>query len=148
MASALATNASRVVERTKSLLATSDLLQADLQETIKRSWAIHKQYFRIRGSGDPTWKRPDSPLLREKACQAIERKRIPSRQPDRLGGVAGIGRMCSVCERAVTTEETDLELFFARDGKRRPTVHHVHARCYAAWMRAVQDGADGFPRNR
>lgn len=116
------------------------MLQAALQETIARSWAIRKQYFRIRGSSDPPSELADSPLLRERARQAIERKRIPNREPDRLGGVAGVGNVCSVCERVVTTKETDLELFFTRDGKRGPTVYHVHAHCYSAWAWTVQEG--------
>jgi len=92
--------------------------------------------------------RPDSPLLREKARQAIERKRMPNREPDRLGGVAGSGRMCSVCERAVTTAETDLELLFTRNGAPGAVVYHVHVRCYSAWARTIQDTADGLFRNR
>ncbi len=147
MASALTLNASRVVERTKSLLATSDVLRTDLQETIMRSWAIHKQDFRIRGSSDPPSEPPDNLLFRERTRQAIERKRIPNREPDRFGGGAGAGHVCSVCERVVTTKETDLELFFTRDGKRGPTVYHAHARCYSAWIRTLRDGSDGLSRN-
>jgi len=92
--------------------------------------------------------RSDNPLLREKARQAVERKRMPNREPDRLGGVAGVGRLCSVCERPVTAEETDLELLFSRDGIPGATVYHVHVRCYSAWARAIQDGADGLFKNR
>lgn len=88
--------------------------------------------------------KPDNPLLREKARQAIERKRMPNRQPVRLGGVAGgVGRMCSVCERPVTTEETDLELLFSRNGVPGPAVYHVHVRCYSAWVRTIRGAADG-----
>jgi hypothetical protein len=92
--------------------------------------------------------RPENPLLREKARQAIERKRMPNREPDRLGGVAGVGHMCSVCERPVTTMETDLELIFARDGTPGSAVYHVHVRCYSAWARTLQDNPDGLARNR
>jgi len=92
--------------------------------------------------------KPDNPLLREKARQAIERRRMPNREPDRLGGIAGIGRICSVCERPVTTEETDLELLFGRDGTPGPVAYHVHVRCYSAWARTIQDSADGFSENR
>ena len=93
------------------------------------------------GASNPYAPRPDNSLLRERARQAIERKRIPNREPDRLGGVAGVGRMCSVCHRPVTTEETDLELFFTRDGT--PTVYHVHVRCYSAWARTIQEARLG-----
>jgi len=119
------------------------VLRADLQETIRRSWAIHKQDFRIRGSSDPPSEPPDNVLFRERARQAIERKRIPNREPHRFGGAVGVGRMCSVCELAVTAEETDLELFFTRDGKLGPTVYHVHVRCYSAWARTIQDRSKG-----
>jgi len=99
--------------------------------------------FGVSGATDVDASSDQAPWLREKARQAIERKRMPNREPIRLGGVAGVGHLCAVCERAVTTGETDLELFFTRDGKRAPTVYHVHARCYAAWARTIQDGSDG-----
>jgi len=121
----------------------SDELRADLEETIRRSWAIRNQYFRVRGSSDHPVGRPDNLLLRKKARQAVERRRMPNREPDRLGGAVGVGRTCSVCERVVTTKETDLELFFTRDGKRGPTVYHVHAHCYSAWVATLRDGPDG-----
>ena len=104
-------------------------------------------FSRDPGWGDQPLQKPENPLLRERARQAIERKRIPNREPDRLGGTRGAGRVCSVCERPVTTEETDLEVHFMLDGTPH-ALYHVHVRCYAAWMRAVQDGPDGLPRNR
>jgi len=101
--------------------------------------------FGVSGSADGDGSSDQNQRLREKARQAIERKRMPNREPIRLGGVVGVGHICSVCEDAVTTEETDLELFFTRDGKRAPTIYHVHVRCYAAWMRTIQDGSGGVP---
>ena len=91
--------------------------------------------------------KPENTLLRQKARQAIERRRMPNREPDRFCGALGVGHMCSVCERPVTTEETDLELCFRRDGTPE-TVYHLHVRCYTAWVRTLRDGSHGLPRNR
>lgn len=88
---------------------------------------------------DPAGGRPGHTVLREKVRQAIEQGRMPTREPVTLHGAVGVGRRCSVCEEPVTTEETDLRLYFARDRAAGPVVHHVHVRCYSAWVHTLRD---------
>ena len=142
-------DAETIRAQTAALIATSRWVAAQARQSLQETcWLrFHPPGFIHGGadSGGPAvpLTRPDSPLLREKARQAIERRRMPSREPDRLGGVVGVGHICAVCERAVTTGETDLELFFTRDGKRAPMVYHVHVRCYSAWVRTIRNSSDG-----
>ena len=77
---------------------------------------------------------PDEVRLREQARAAIQSGKLPSRNPDRTWGGPGVVAMCAVCEKAVTKEDMEFEIQFARDGD-NPGLDkfHVHIRCYAAW---------------
>ncbi|MGH7396042.1 MAG: hypothetical protein ACRELW_00735, partial [Candidatus Rokuibacteriota bacterium] len=77
---------------------------------------------------------PDESILREKAREAIQSKKLPSRQPDRTWGGPGVGAECSVCEERVTKNQLEFEIQFAYDGN-TPGLdkYHVHIRCFAAW---------------
>ena len=77
---------------------------------------------------------PDERILREKARQAVEQRRLPNRPPDRLWGGPGVGAPCAVCDRPVEKAEMEFEIQFARDGGIPYfDVFHVHTRCYAVW---------------
>jgi hypothetical protein len=77
---------------------------------------------------------PDEKILRETAAAAIRSGKVPSRAPDRTWGSPGVGATCAVCGLAVTKEEKEFEIQFARDGD-NPGLDkfHVHIRCFAAW---------------
>jgi len=47
---------------------------------------------------------PDKPFLRDKAGEAVEQRKLPNRQPDRLRGGPGVGVPCRVCCRPVEKE--------------------------------------------
>ena len=77
---------------------------------------------------------PDESILRGKACQAVEQRKLPKRQPDRLSGGPGVGAPCAVCDRPVERAEMEFEIQFARDGGAPHfDVFHVHTRCFVAW---------------
>jgi hypothetical protein len=78
---------------------------------------------------------PDEGVLRDKARQAVEQRKVPNRSPDRLWGGPGVGAPCAVCDRPVEKAEMEFEIQFARDGSTTPyfDVFHVHTRCYALW---------------
>lgn len=77
---------------------------------------------------------PDESRLREQARTAIQNGKLPSRPPDRTWGGPGVGAMCAVCEKPVTTDQLEFEIQFVRDGS-SPGLdkYHVHVRCFAAW---------------
>ena len=77
---------------------------------------------------------PDEPRLREQARIAIQNGKLPSYAPDRAWGGPGLGAMCAVSEKPVTTEQLEFEIQFAHDGS-NPGLdkYHVHIRCFAAW---------------
>lgn len=89
---------------------------------------------------------PDEPILREKARDAVERDKMPNRQPDRLWGGPGADVPCTICGRPVAKGEMEFEVQFVRDGG-APSfqVYHLHVRCYAAWEleRSKVDSARG-----
>jgi hypothetical protein len=77
---------------------------------------------------------PDEPFLRDKAREAVEQRKLPNRQHDRLWGGPGVSAPCRVCHRPVEKDETEFVVEFARDGG-APHFdgYHVHVRCFAAW---------------
>ena len=131
-----------------SIQANQRLLSASLYR-IGSSRRRLNRAFGMSGSSDSdtqlsnpasTLRKSENPLLREKARQAIDRRRVPSREPDRLRGMTGVGRTCSVCESPVTTEETDIELHFENGATpEQLAVYHVHLRCYSAWVRTIRE---------
>jgi hypothetical protein len=74
---------------------------------------------------------PDESALRDKARHAVRDGKLPSRAPDRVWGGPGVGAPCSVCQQAVTKDEMEFEVQFARDNDLDK--FHLHRRCFAAW---------------
>ena len=58
----------------------------------------------------------DEPLLREHARAAIRTGKFPARRAGRTWGGPGIGAPCSVCAIAVTKDQMEIQIEFARDG--------------------------------
>ncbi len=73
--------------------------------------------------------------LRQKAREAIEAGRLPSRHPERTWGGPGSGARCAICGECVRSDEMEFELEFARAELDEPAPEylHVHIRCFAAW---------------
>ena len=85
---------------------------------------------------------PDEKVLRAKSQEVIGTGKLPSRRPDRTWGGPGVGAPCTVCGEAVTKDQLEFEVQFARDGD-NPGLDkfHVHVRCFAAWeFEREQDG--------
>ncbi len=77
---------------------------------------------------------PNEIILRAKAREAIRTGKLPSRRADRTWGGPGVGAPCTVCGEAVTKDQLEFEVQFARDGDNPgPDKFHVHVRCFAAW---------------
>jgi hypothetical protein len=78
----------------------------------------------------------DDGRLRQTAREAILAGRLPAGRPDRTWGGPGAGARCTICQVAVTRDEPELELEFARQGgaARGWDTYHVHARCFTAWQ--------------
>jgi hypothetical protein len=76
----------------------------------------------------------DEETLREKAREAIEAGKLPSRRPERMWGGPGAGAHCRICDKLVEPDEVEFELEFMRDDESRgKDNYHVHLRCFAAW---------------
>ena len=78
---------------------------------------------------------PDESLLRDKARECVEQRKLPNRKPDRMWGGKGLGdSSCAVCELTVSRDEVELEIEFDVIGRTpRVAFPHVHVRCFAAW---------------
>ena len=74
----------------------------------------------------------DESLLRERAREAIRRRKLPSRRADRTVSGPGVGAVCSVCGRRVTRDQIGYVMEFAYDAH-VPERYDVHFNCYAAW---------------
>jgi hypothetical protein len=70
--------------------------------------------------------------LRAKARAAIRAGKLPGRRPERTWGGPGGGKVCSVCDERVGSDESEFEVEFADDGTQQ-TRNHLHVRCLAAW---------------
>jgi len=75
---------------------------------------------------------PDEFLLREGAREVIRRGKFPSRRPDRTATGPGVGPVCTVSGRRVTSDEVGyvMEFAYGADGFER---YDVHLDCFAAW---------------
>jgi hypothetical protein len=74
------------------------------------------------------------PLLRQKVQEAIRLGKLPSRQPDRLWGGAGVGVACIICGKSVTRDQTEVAIGFKGDGLFTGLdKYHFHLHCFAAW---------------
>ena len=80
---------------------------------------------------------PDEESLRVKARTVIQQGKLPTRAPDRVWGGPGVGAQCPVCALAVTKDEMEFEVQFAKDGGEGLygdlDKFHLHRRCFAAW---------------
>ncbi len=76
----------------------------------------------------------DESTLRAKAREVIRAGKLPNRRPDRTWGGPGVGAPCAVCGEAVTKDQLEFEIEFAREAD-YPELDefHVHVRCFAAW---------------
>jgi hypothetical protein len=72
--------------------------------------------------------------LSEKAREAIQNGKLPTRRPDGTTGGPGCGEVCAICGGMLRRTQMELEAEFRQDGE-APEVHkyHFHPRCYAAW---------------
>ena len=77
---------------------------------------------------------PDEALLRQRARQALQTGKLPSRPPDRTWGGPGVGAPSSVCNEPVTRDQLEFEIQVAYDGD-TPGLDkfHVHLWCFAAF---------------
>jgi hypothetical protein len=68
----------------------------------------------------------DESALRDKAREAIQNGKLPTRRPDGTMGGPGCGEACAICGDLLRRTQMELEA---------PEVHkyHLHPRCYAAW---------------
>jgi len=64
----------------------------------------------------------DEPLLRVKARETVEQRKLPNRHPDRLWRGPGVGAPYAMCV----------------------DMYHLHVRCYSAWE-LVRTKVDGHP---
>ena len=75
---------------------------------------------------------PGEFLLRERAREAIRRRKFPERRPDRTARAPGVGAVCAVCDRRVTRDEIGYVMEFAY-GAHWPERYDVHLNCFVAW---------------
>jgi hypothetical protein len=89
---------------------------------------------------------PDESLLRDKARECVEQRKLPNRKPDRMWGGKGLGdSSCVVCNLIVSRDEVELEIEFDVIGRTpRVVMHHIHVCCFSAWE-LVRTKVDGHP---
>jgi len=86
----------------------------------------------------------DESALRDKAREAMQNGKLPTRRPDGTMGGPGCGELCAICGEMLRRTQMELEAEFRQDGV-APEVHkyHLHPRCYAAWeFERTQDGVE------
>jgi len=73
----------------------------------------------------------DVSTLREKAREAIQNGKLPTRSPDSTMGGPGCGEACALCGETLPRNQMELEAVFGEI----PEMHkyHLHPRCFAAW---------------
>ncbi len=79
---------------------------------------------------------PRDAILRQRAREAMQNGKLPSRPQDRTFGGSGTGAACAVCHEPVLWNMTELELQFDyRDGhEARTESFTLHHRCFGAWI--------------
>lgn len=79
--------------------------------------------------------------LREKAREAIETGKLPTRRPDRIMGGPGCGEACALCRETLGRNQMELEPEFIEDsGVSEVHKYHLHSRCFIAWESARKSG--------
>jgi len=80
---------------------------------------------------------PDEPILREMARAAIQRRKLPSRRPDRMWSGPGVGAECTLCGEPIGIDQFECEIQFAHERRTSPIrpidTFRLHLRCLAAW---------------
>ena len=74
--------------------------------------------------------------LKEMALERIRRRLLPAEAPKTIWAGSGTGAVCSLCDRAVDSTETEYELEAHMDDGTESTIR-FHVRCYALWQREV-----------
>ena len=76
----------------------------------------------------------DERWLRERVREVIRTGDLPDRPAGRVWGGPGSGLNCTLCGRALTREEPEIELeFFGSDPQAGPRAPHLHVACFKAW---------------
>jgi hypothetical protein len=90
----------------------------------------------------------DDSTHREKAREAIQNGKLPTRSPDRITGGPGCGGPCALCGDPVRRTQMELEPEFRQEGEApaassvpgrtqglEAALHkyHLHPRCFMAW---------------
>jgi hypothetical protein len=82
---------------------------------------------------------PDESLLRDKARECVEQRKLPNRKPDRMWGGKGLGdSSCVVCNLIVSRDEVALEYRVRCD---RPNAAYRIPSCPRALFRGLGVGA-------
>ena len=92
----------------------------------------------------------DEITLREKAREAVQNGKLPTRSPDRIMGGPGCGEACALCGETLRRTQMELEPEFRQDGEARELhKYHLHPRCFMAWeCECSQDGDAQIARIR
>ena len=76
----------------------------------------------------------DDRPLREKAREAIQNGKLPTRSPDRIMGGPGCGEACALCGETLQRNRMELEAEFSCGGEIHELhKYHLHPSCFAAW---------------
>jgi hypothetical protein len=68
---------------------------------------------------------------------AIRDGRLPNRLPSQVWGGWGDGQQCSLCDRPITPEQTEVEFELDTDGGSDGPTYRMHTDCYKAWEDAL-----------
>ena len=87
----------------------------------------------------------DDSALREKAREAIQNGKLPTRSPNSIKGGPGCSDACALCGETLRRNEMELEPEFKAEGE-VPELHkyHLHPRCFMAWEREREPSSMGL----
>lgn len=71
--------------------------------------------------------------LKKMARERIRRRLLPAEAPKTIWAGPGTGQVCSLCDRAVESTETEYELNGHRDDGTESIIR-FHLRCHALWQ--------------
>jgi len=74
--------------------------------------------------------------LKKMAVERIRRRLLPAEAPKTIWAGPGTGKVCSLCDRAVDSTETEYELDAHKDDGTESTIR-FHLRCHALWQLEV-----------
>ena len=125
----------------KARMLENQRLLSETRHRIAASRRRLNRMFAVAGGVDEADGPQHDPDLLDRVIRAVHDKKLPARQADALRGGRGVGAACSVCERPVRDDETQLKATFRYDGE-PATVYLVHVRCYAAWLSGMKGSQD------